>query len=96
MVTAVMATDITIAIIDYGVGIPIGEEDKIFDYRQRGSNAIYFNQRGQGLGLYVCRKIISRYGGKVYLKNHNNPTVFVIELPRKLFDSNWHEKERSV
>lgn len=87
-----LADRMMITIFDNGIGIPEGEEETIFDYQQRGSNAKDLNQRGQGLGLYVCRRILSRYGANIYVVNCQHPTLFAIELPKNLLDANWFEK----
>ncbi|RJQ54184.1 MAG: hypothetical protein C4521_04855 [Actinobacteria bacterium] len=81
-----------IAVIDDGIGVPQGEEEAIFGYRQRGSNAGDWNQRGQGLGLYVCKRVLRQYGGNIYVARREEPTVIAIELPKDLLDPEWSQE----
>lgn len=63
-------------ISDYGKGIPEGIKHRIFD-----EGFSYGDQLSSGLGLFIVKKTIERYGGKIYFED-NKPkgTVFVITL----------------
>lgn len=52
-------------VTDNGVGIPAGQEERIFELFQRldGAKA----QPGSGIGLAVCRKIVERHHGRIWL-----------------------------
>lgn len=50
---------------DDGIGIPPGEEARLFQPFTRGSNAPALQYAGVGLGLYICREIVERHGGRV-------------------------------
>ncbi len=67
-----------IRVADYGEGIPDEIKEKIFE---RGTR---FGEGGvMGLGLYIVRKVIERYGGRVRVEdNYPKGTVFVLELKR--------------
>ncbi|NOY10999.1 MAG: HAMP domain-containing protein [Archaeoglobi archaeon] len=61
---------------DYGRGIPDEIKEEIF--REGFSTA-----DSLGLGLYIVRRIVERYGGKVWVEdNPEGGAVFVIRLPR--------------
>ncbi|MET1125121.1 MAG: HAMP domain-containing sensor histidine kinase [Archaeoglobaceae archaeon] len=63
-----------IRIADYGIGIPDELKQKVFE---EGFSAT----GGSGLGLYIVRKVVERYGGRIWIED-NKPrgTVFVIRL----------------
>ncbi|MFX0062099.1 MAG: ATP-binding protein, partial [Candidatus Hermodarchaeota archaeon] len=65
-----------IRIADYGIGIPDEIKAKIFEPGFK-----YGKTAHTGLGLYIVKKIIERYGGVVWVKN-NLPkgSVFVLKL----------------
>jgi len=69
--------------IDQGVGIPPGEQKRIFRkfYRVYGPNIP--DSRGTGLGLYITREIIRYHGGKIKALNSDEQpgTIIRLELP---------------
>jgi len=68
--------NVLLKFIDYGKGIPDSVKDRVFDEGFK-----YGDTGNSGLGLYIVRQTISRYGGKISVVD-NNPkgTIFVIEL----------------
>ena len=71
---------VTIRITDNGIGLPAGEHDKIFDEFHR---AHYRDYEGSGLGLSICRRIITRHGGTIVARDNpeGRGTVFEFTLP---------------
>ena len=69
---------VAIEIEDSGPGISDDKLEKIFE------PLFTTKQEGTGLGLASCKSIIKQHGGKISVKN--NPTRFIIELPRKMND----------
>ncbi len=53
---------------DEGIGIPRGEEARLFQPFARGSNAPALQYGGVGLGLYICREIVERHGGNIAVR----------------------------
>jgi signal transduction histidine kinase len=77
----VMKRFVTTKIQDEGIGVPEGDEKKIFDRGVRGNNAIEKDPTGLGLGLYYTQLIIKGHHGHIYLTSRHNPTEFTITLP---------------
>jgi signal transduction histidine kinase len=68
-----------IRIIDYGIGIPSELKRKIFEPGFTLDPAT-----GSGLGLYVVRKVVERYGGRVWVEDTKpKGATFVIRLKSK-------------
>jgi signal transduction histidine kinase len=69
---------------DNGIGVLPGEEERIFQKYERGSNAAKFFPEGTGLGLAFCRSIMERHGGKIYVQKDSlsKPTVFHLRFPK--------------
>ena len=67
-----------IGITDTGIGIPSGEQSKIFSRFYRSSNAIRQQTEGSGLGLFIAKNIIERHGGTVTFtsEEQKGTTVF--------------------
>lgn len=53
--------DVLISIEDRGPGIPGSLKPLVFDRFQRGDTSV----SGKGLGLFICRTLIERYGGHI-------------------------------
>jgi two-component system sensor histidine kinase KdpD len=75
---AVKDGDIVVELEDRGPGIPPGEEERIFEKFVRGSTA----GGGIGLGLTICRAIITAHGGRIWAENRpGGGAVFRFTLP---------------
>jgi signal transduction histidine kinase len=48
---------------DNGIGIPVAQQERLFELYARGNRARYMP--GLGLGLYLCRQIITAHGGEM-------------------------------
>lgn len=69
---------VEIRIADYGIGIPGEIKDKLF------VEGFKYGETGHtGLGLYIVKKTIERYGGNVFIED-NKPrgVVFVLQLQK--------------
>lgn len=75
-------------IIDTGIGIPQGQEDKIFEEFNRASNAREIERDGTGLGLSIAKEVIERHGGTIWAKS-NSPksgSTFTFQIPKDIKD----------
>lgn len=68
---------------NYGVGIAKEEEKSIFDLWERGKAAKEKRPNGTGMGLSIIKEIMEAHGGKCYVKQLDNPTIFTISIPQK-------------
>jgi PAS domain S-box-containing protein len=66
-------------IADYGKGIPDDIKSKIFDEGES-----FGDTKGSGLGLYIVKKVIERYGGEITVED-NKPSgaVFVLKFRKE-------------
>lgn len=73
---------ITIAITDHGIGIPVQEQEKIFEKFYRVSTGLVHDVKGSGLGLSIVKHIVEAHQGKVTVRSKaGNGTTFSIYLP---------------
>ncbi len=72
----------TIHIENKGIGVPSGWEEKIFQLYQRADNAKQYTAPGSGIGLYISRKIVEAHGGKIFLLKADEPTIFMLQMPK--------------
>lgn len=72
---------VRVDIKDNGIGIKEDDMAKIFSRFYRGENVR--DAEGIGIGLYLTREIVSKHGGYIKVKSHNEGTIFSIFLPNK-------------
>lgn len=65
---------------DRGPGVPAGERDSIFDPFMRGA-AAHLARSGNGLGLFIARRVLEAHGGGVWLTSNKAGAVFTLEIP---------------
>jgi signal transduction histidine kinase len=70
-----------IAVRDEGVGIPQSEQQRIFEKFYRVPEMINA-VGGTGLGLYICRELVRRMGGRIWVESGEGVgSTFFVELP---------------
>jgi signal transduction histidine kinase len=72
---------VCIAVRDQGVGIPNVEQERIFEkfYRLPSTSRAV---GGTGLGLYICRELVGRMGGRIWIESSEGTgSTFFVELP---------------
>ncbi|GJM41539.1 MAG: hypothetical protein DHS20C20_18210 [Ardenticatenaceae bacterium] len=77
-----LTSNLTISLIDHGIGILAEEKVNIWELFYRGNNIEA--QRGLGLGLFIVKQFLVKMNGSITLTD--NPTggsIFTIKLPRQ-------------
>jgi len=85
-ITVTIATrsgEVEIVVADKGIGIEDGDDERIYQPFQRGSNARPSGVRGLGLGLFLARAALDQVGGRIdHRARIDGGTVFRIILPQ--------------
>src|SRR5438105_13839321 len=74
---------VIVRVIDPGIGIPPGEQERIFDRFHRADTRLSRSTAGVGLGLYITRSIVEGHGGRIWADSPgpNRGSIFTIVLP---------------
>lgn len=90
-ITAAREDDkVAVTIADDGPGVPQEVGERVFDMFFSGSNRAADSRRSLGLGLALCRSIITAHGGIISLsQNQPHGAVFRFTLPAE--EVQWHE-----
>ncbi len=75
-------TDIVFEVGDNGVGIPTGQQPKIFTKLFRADNIKHKDTDGTGLGLFIVKTITEYVGGSMtFTSVENKGSTFTVTLP---------------
>jgi signal transduction histidine kinase len=73
---------LVVKVKDTGIGIPAGQQSKIFSKLFRADNATQQETDGTGLGLYIIKSILEHVGGTVSFESvENKGSTFQFNLP---------------
>ncbi len=73
-------SEIIVKVKDFGIGVPKEEQINIFErfYRSKDMSVTIL---GFGLGLYICKDIITRHNGKIWVESEESGSAFYFTLP---------------
>lgn len=75
---------VQVMVADTGCGMDSESARRVFDklYQVRGSREVEGSRKGLGLGLYICKQIVSRHGGKISMESEpGKGSVVTFSLP---------------
>ena len=81
--TALVGENVSIKVIDNGIGIAKENYDKIFTKFSRIDNPLTRKVQGSGLGLYITKNLVEKMDGKISVQSENGQTTFEILMPVK-------------
>ena len=75
-------TAVILRVADSGIGIPIGERERVFDAFYQVDSSSTREQGGTGLGLSIVRRLVEAHDGSVQIEdNVPSGTTFVVTIP---------------
>jgi PAS domain S-box-containing protein len=82
VVARVLDKTVEIAVTDTGVGIPLADQERIFDAFAQGDSRLSRSHSGTGLGLSLSRRLASLLGGELTVSSVvGNGSTFCLVLP---------------
>jgi PAS domain S-box-containing protein len=73
---------VLLTVRDRGLGIPPGEQERIFEKFYRLDPALTRGVGGSGLGLFISRELVARMGGSLTVRSQpGEGAAFVVDLP---------------
>ncbi|WP_161981868.1 GAF domain-containing sensor histidine kinase [Dictyobacter alpinus] len=75
---------IIITVQDHGFGVPLEDQQRLFERFVRLERDMNSPVRGAGLGLFICRRLLEAMGGRIWLESSGQPgegSTFSFALP---------------
>jgi PAS domain S-box-containing protein len=73
---------VRLTVRDHGLGVPAGEQERIFEKFYRLDPALTRGVGGSGLGLFISRELVTRMGGSLTVRSQpGEGAAFVVDLP---------------
>lgn len=70
--------DTVLTVTDNGIGVPSGQLERVFEIFTR----LHPEYRGTGVGLALCRRIVERHGGRIWVESEEGKgSAFCFTLP---------------
>jgi signal transduction histidine kinase len=84
-VTAIeVSGNVTISVSDNGVGIQNERLSGLFDISQILTTTGTANEKGSGLGLILCRELVEKHGGRIWVESeYGQGSNFSFSLPKR-------------
>lgn len=81
--SSIHENEIHITVKDNGVGIAENYIDNLFKIDSLFTSKGTLNEEGSGLGLNLCKEIIEKHGGKIWVESSvNKGSKFIFSLPK--------------
>lgn len=74
---------ISFCVKDYGIGLPPDKLNTIFDGSCYNPENTSDGHKGMGIGLSICKTIITAHSGTIHAANHENGCEFTFTLPKE-------------
>ncbi len=79
---AVCGDDVTLTVVDHGLGISSEDEPHLFREFHRSTNPEALRRPGTGLGLVIVERIVRRHGGTIDVRSElGQGTKVIVSLP---------------
>ncbi len=87
--------DIQVDVQDNGVGIPLQDQERVFERFFRGEDPLVLATPGTGLGLSIVSQLVEMHHGKIWMNSAGIPgqgSTFSFTVPAVRSDGNDEEK----
>jgi len=75
--------EVIVSVADQGIGIAPEYHEKVFDRFFRVNSSDAQEVYGEGLGLYICKRLVEMQGGRIWVESQGNQgTCFSFSLPK--------------
>ncbi len=88
-----LGKEVSFTVKDYGVGIPAEKLNHLFDGMDYTNSRSADTHKGMGIGLAICKTIITAHHGTLIGRNHKCGAEFIFTLPKTKEETFCNRKE---
>jgi signal transduction histidine kinase len=81
--------NVQVDVLDTGVGIPLQDQDRVFDRFFRGEDPLVLATPGTGLGLSIVSQLVEMHHGKIWMTSSGIPgegSTFSFSVPADIVE----------
>lgn len=72
------------AVRDFGPGFPKDQRERLMEENREGKPQVaFFKQPGFGLGLFLVREVLAKYGGAIHIESMEPGSNVLVEFPKQ-------------
>jgi hypothetical protein len=72
------------AVRDFGPGFPKDQRERLMEESREGKPQVaFFKQPGFGLGLFLVREVLGKYGGAIHIESMEPGSNVLVEFPKQ-------------
>lgn len=80
--TTMQEGQVSVRVLDRGLGVPAGQDRKIFEAFHRAHDSLASGIQGSGLGLTLAQRLAKEHGGTIeYAGREGGGSIFTLRLP---------------
>jgi signal transduction histidine kinase len=77
-----LGNEVSVTVADEGIGIPLRDQERIFERFYKVEDSLAKPTQGTGLGLYIGKTIIEAHGGRIWVESElGKGSRFTFTLP---------------
>jgi len=74
-----------VSVTDTGPGIPLDQQDRIFEQFHQVDSSLTKAKGGTGLGLAIAKQIVEMHGGRIWVESAlGKGSTFQMEIPTRV------------
>jgi len=74
--------EVSVTVADEGIGVPLQDQERIFERFYRVEASLTRPTQGIGLGLYICKSLVEAHGGRIWVESEpGKGSRFTFTLP---------------
>jgi PAS domain S-box-containing protein len=77
-----LGNEVSVTVADEGIGIPLRDQERVFERFYRVESSTARAPQGTGLGLYICKSLVEAHRGRIWVESESGKgSRFTFTLP---------------